>query len=354
MSEDPVACAVAGPAEDGVAVLVSGPARAWVTGASGEIRLSGQSALTWTDRLVAGPVTSVVLRIDGGDPPDDVDPRLRLDGGVVPGGGLHYGLTSTDQIPATSVLAPVDRKPRDDDRKPRDGESTANHDRIVAEARPSASVPLASPSEPAQVQADLRASLLDLAVSEPFESVLLLQTPDEAGPSTPPPESTPPEPDARPLVEGADCKNGHFNDPRVRYCGICGIGMGQRTLIPRKGPRPPLGLLVFDDGSAVSLETDYMVGRYPENTPEVTAGKVRPLRVTDSQGSVSRRHAVIVLDQWDVAIVDVGSVNGTFVQAPQEPAGQQIPPNQPVAIRPGSVVRVGSNRTFRFESNRRF
>ncbi|MEU8380367.1 hypothetical protein [Streptosporangium sp. NPDC048865] len=68
MMGEPVACAVAGPVSGGVAVLVSGPAFASVTGANGEIQLAGRDALTWSDRLVPGPVTRVELRLpDAGD-----------------------------------------------------------------------------------------------------------------------------------------------------------------------------------------------------------------------------------------------------------------------------------------------
>jgi hypothetical protein len=214
-----------------------------------------------------------------------------------------------------------------------------------------------------------RPAQLEQIRSQPFESVLLGPAAEpEAGPGpgpTPepeastlprqpdPPQPDPPQPDPRPLVWGGDCKNGHFNDPRAPYCGVCGIGMAQLTLIPRQRPRPPLGVLLIDDGMALRLDADYLLGRDPEHAKEVRSGEARPSRLTDDEGSVSRRHVRITLEQWDVRVVDLGSVNGTYVMPPGEETFVQIPPYEPVTMVPGTKVRVGGLRTFRYESHRR-
>ena len=171
-------------------------------------------------------------------------------------------------------------------------------------------------------------------------------------PSAPEPQAPAPEPESRPLVYGVDCKNDHFNDPRVPYCAVCGIALVQRTLVPYKGPRPPLGVLLLDDGMTLRLDTDYLVGRDPERAPEVAEGSVRPAKVTSPDGSVSRRHLRVALDNWDVNLVDLGSVNGTQIQPPGDPNFYDIPPNEPVAILPGTTVRIGVSRTMRYESHR--
>lgn len=158
--------------------------------------------------------------------------------------------------------------------------------------------------------------------------------------------------DSRPMVYGVDCKNDHFNDPRLPYCATCGIALVQRTLVPYKGPRPSLGVLVLDDGAALPLEADYLLGRDPERAPEVTGGAARPAKVTSPDGSVSRRHLRVALDGWDVNLVDLGSVNGTQIQPPGDPNFYDIPPNEPVTIAPGTTVRIGVSRTMRFEPQR--
>jgi len=45
-------------------------------------------------------------------------------------------------------------------------------------------------------------------------------------------------------------------------------------------------------------------------------------------------------------------VNGTQVQPPGDPNFYDIPPNEPVAILPGTTVRIGVSRTMRYESHR--
>ncbi|MFI9556714.1 FHA domain-containing protein [Nonomuraea endophytica] len=164
--------------------------------------------------------------------------------------------------------------------------------------------------------------------------------------------AAPSDGDQRPMVYGVDCKNDHFNDPRVPYCAVCGIALVQRTLVPYKGPRPSLGVLILDDGMALPLEADYLLGRDPERAPEVAGGTARPAKVTSPDGSVSRRHLRVALDGWDVNLVDLGSVNGTQIQPPGDPNFYDIPPNEPVTITPGTTVRVGVSRTMRFEAHR--
>lgn len=180
----------------------------------------------------------------------------------------------------------------------------------------------------------------------------LLGPPDHFDQGPPQQEQQQAEHGDRPLVYGVDCKNDHFNDPRVPYCAVCGIALVQRTLVPYKGPRPSLGVLILDDGTALPLESDYLLGRDPERAPEVAGGNARPAKVTSPDGSVSRRHLRVALDGWDVNLVDLGSVNGTQIQPPGDPNFYDIPPNEPVTIAPGTTVRVGVSRTLRFEAHR--
>jgi hypothetical protein len=183
--------------------------------------------------------------------------------------------------------------------------------------------------------------------SAPFVAVLLLPGVDSGEVEEPPA----PVLDLRPRVLGVLCKNDHFNDPSLRYCSVCGISMAQQTLVKHEGPRPPLGVLLLDDGSTFRLDVDYVVGREPQQDPEVVSGTVRPLRITDTAGVVSRRHLRVALVGWDVQVVDLGSANGTFVAIPGGPERQQLVANQPVVVRPGTQITMG-RRWFRYESHR--
>jgi hypothetical protein len=156
---------------------------------------------------------------------------------------------------------------------------------------------------------------------------------------------------AGPIIQGVYCKNGHFDDPEALFCAICGISMNQQTLVPRPGERPPLGVLLMDDGAVFQLDTDYVVGREPGLDSAVAGGRARPLRIADDSGIVSRVHASVRLDGWRVLVTDLGSANGTKVQLPGQPDGQILAPQVPVVLATGSQVDLGG-RSFRYESHR--
>ena len=44
-----------------------------------------------------------------------------------------------------------------------------------------------------------------------------------------------------------------------------------------RGPRPPLGLLVFDDGATYTVDADYLVGRMPDGDERVRSGELRAI-----------------------------------------------------------------------------
>jgi FHA domain len=197
---------------------------------------------------------------------------------------------------------------------------------------------------------------------EPFESVLLFD-PGSAGASADAGQreplsqagSIPPGTSSYvsqgPIIQGVYCSRGHFDDPEARYCAVCGISMNQQTLVPRPGERPPLGLLLLDDGSVFQLDTDYVVGREPSLDSSVAAGKARPLRVSDEAGIVSRVHARVHLDGWRVLVTDLGSANGTRILQPGQSGDQPLVPQVPIVLVTGSQVDVGG-RGFRYESHR--
>jgi hypothetical protein len=113
--------------------------------------------------------------------------------------------------------------------------------------------------------------------------------------------------------------------------------------------RPPVGLLVFDDGATYTVDAEYLMGRMPEADPRVASGALRSLALEDSSGAVSRVHAQIVVDGWEALLVDVGSRNGTFVSPPGEQGWTQLPTGETHRLVPGTRVRIGG-RSFQFEA----
>jgi hypothetical protein len=154
------------------------------------------------------------------------------------------------------------------------------------------------------------------------------------------------------MVEGVHCKNGHFNDPEARYCAVCGIGMGQLTKIRQKGKRPPLGVLILSDGSVCQLDADYVIGREPTLDTAVADGRARPLRLTGASGVVSRIHARVELDGWQVFISDLNSANGTQVLLPGERNPTSLQPGVRTPLMAGAQIRLGGEYGLQYDSHR--
>ncbi len=143
------------------------------------------------------------------------------------------------------------------------------------------------------------------------------------------------------LIDGIYCSHQHFNSPNARYCGVCGISMVHVTHDVVKGPRPPLGVLVADDGATFVVDSSYVVGREPEGDADVVAGDARPLTLEDSHGTMSRIHARLTLDGWDVELSDAGSSNGTHVAAPGAAEWTRLSNGERRTISAGSRLLLG-------------
>jgi hypothetical protein len=157
--------------------------------------------------------------------------------------------------------------------------------------------------------------------------------------------------DDRPQVRGVYCKNNHFNDPRQLFCAVCGINMVQQTPVLTHGPRPPLGVLVLDDGSVFQLDEEYVLGRDPQHDESVASGRRRALTLDDDFKTVSRAHARIEMNDWDVYLFDNGSANGTFAAAEGDTTWTPLPPGQPYPLRAGTRILIG-RRTLIYNTHR--
>jgi FHA domain len=334
--ERPPSWACAGVTSAGaIAVLVHGEATALITMGEESVTMSGEDTVIPVSRLFAGAVDEVVLTLPGhGDP----DHRLRLDDGVIQAGGVSLTvLASADGLVPGPAPQPAARAGQDTAPMPAD-EAPAQ----APAAQPAQALPPQPPwpPEPVLRQPDPAAR---------FESVLLILSDDD---QPAPPEPPDPAADGQVLIDGVYCpqpKIRHFNDPAVAYCRVCGLGMLQLTRQIDKGPRPPLGVLLLDDGMTFRLDADYVLGRDPEMDADVAAGRARPLRVVDPGGTISRLHLRVSLHGWRVQVADLGSANGSVVHHPGGAQPQRLTPREPVEIKPGAAIDVG-RRTVRFES----
>jgi hypothetical protein len=149
-------------------------------------------------------------------------------------------------------------------------------------------------------------------------------------------------------IKAAPCTAGHGNDPRTRFCGRCGSSV-LAGLPPIEAPRPPLGSLVFDDGTTWSLSADLVAGRQPELHERVTTGWALPLVVDDPERSISRVHAEFRLDGWDVVLINLSTTNGSFLWDPATGVWDALDAGEPVVLAPGARIALG-RRTAVFES----
>jgi pSer/pThr/pTyr-binding forkhead associated (FHA) protein len=145
-------------------------------------------------------------------------------------------------------------------------------------------------------------------------------------------------------VEGVLCPRGHFTDPDRSACLTCG------TTVPAEAdrvrlPRPPLGILVTDGGTIYPVTGDLVIGREPEQSPDVLAGRARALPLRDTARSTSRVHARLTVQGWQVLLSDNASANGTYVSG-SGAAGPwlPVPAQTPIRLAHGDRLRLGARQ----------
>lgn len=152
-------------------------------------------------------------------------------------------------------------------------------------------------------------------------------------------------------IEGIACPREHLNHPTADYCVGCGVSLLQGPRRPVRGPRPPLGVLLLDDGSLYRLDADYLIGRHPSGDQVVRTGPVRPLRLDDDEHRVDAVHAEIRLDGWRVLLVDRGSAEGTWVRPPGATGWTELAPDRPTELHSRTRIRI-AERELLFACNR--
>jgi hypothetical protein len=296
-----------------VAVFAHGEAAALVSVDGGrEAEVAGGGSMIPVARTLTGAVVTVRLVIGAAAAPD---PRLRLDAGVVSGGGVMLTVTQEEShtlIPngpyATAV--PTTRP-------------AAEQARSAAEPDSESWFRAAQPSRPMR-QADGASTGGPQAAPIAAVSTMRLEQLDVVEPV---------------VVDGALCPRMHFNPPDAMFCRECRVSMGELTRNIRRLPRPPLGVLVVDDGRGYLVDRDYVIGREPLLDGDVAAGRATPLPVTDAEGSVSRLHLRVSLVGWRVEVRDLGSANGSVLYCAGGP--RSLVPADVAVLDPGARVGVG-------------
>jgi len=143
-------------------------------------------------------------------------------------------------------------------------------------------------------------------------------------------------------VLGIRCPLDHHNHPDAGYCSQCGRKMGiNATAVLVKGPRPPLGLFLLDDGGAIPVATNLLIGRDATSHPDVVAGSRQAVLLTDASNVVSRHHLAITLEEWTITVADLGSANGTVLIDARTGATQPLQTNVPTPMDAGDRLQIG-------------
>ena len=355
--------------DEGWAVLLCGPVRAHARAGNGAtLELSGLRSATWLDQVVPGPVAELALRIEGAE---EVPPAAGSDlvAGVVPGGGVVLVSQGEPSVPAQAGPEAAVRPATQPSPEPAGQaapQATAPEPVDVApEPAPQQQAPAAAqPAEDTPVPPSMAAEGGGAPHEEPSPGVsggtadLVggesrpggAAASEGAAATQPSAEATAgpaPRPDA-PVVDGVVCVHGHFVHPLALTCPYDGESLVAASRLPARQPRPPLGELMTDDGRSVLLDHDYVVGREAATSPLVAEGRAEALVIDDAERSVSRIHARVVLDGWDVTVVDAGSANGTYVRAPTDTSWTRLQAEVPFALVPGSQIAFGKRiATFR-------
>lgn len=303
--------------EEGLVYFVHGDMAIRLLTDEGQQVHSGRESLTFIDGFVGGAHEIEV------SPPNATLESSRWPGalidGVVPGGGLRL-------LPAPPELADI---ATDGDDAVEESSSIDDGDGEVVEVI----------EEPDVVEFEsIDLTDLDHVTTAPLP-VVERPEPDEV------PESVPAHLE---LVAGVRCARGHFNHPDARFCAHCGIAMVHQTHVLVHDARPPLGIVVFNDGATFVVDTDYVIGRDPELDPRVQSGKARPIEL-ENDGVISRSHLLLQLEGWNVYVVDRSS-NGTELLG----SGQwrRLDKNVATVLEPGAELRFGRYQ-FSFDSHHR-
>ena len=152
-------------------------------------------------------------------------------------------------------------------------------------------------------------------------------------------------------ADGADtvlavlCDQDHPNAVHAVACRRCGGRLQTDSL---RVPRPLLGRLRASTGAVVDLRHDVVVGRAPAATPRPGRPSPELLIITDADKSASKVHCAVRVEDWDLAVEDLGSSNGTFLLRPGR-APRRLAPHSPEPLAVGDVISLADAATLTVE-----
>jgi len=149
-----------------------------------------------------------------------------------------------------------------------------------------------------------------------------------------------------PTVLAVYCPSGHLTPAHAPTCRICRVPVAQQQGF--ETARPGLGVLRMSTGDVVALDRGVIMGRAPDVNAADERDRPNVLRLASPDNDISRNHAEVVLDGWQVYIRDLGSTNGTVVTLPGQPPNR-LRRDDMFPIEPGTTVSLADEVSFTFE-----
>lgn len=325
-------------------VVVRGEARLQVVNGSGAVEEIGAAGVgTWVDRNLDDVARLRVMATPGG-------PVLPLRGGVVLAGELVVALSDAAAAVPQPAPAPAPPAPAPPPevvehtvvRQEEPVELTIVRDQAppppeitqvtgVIQSFDWAPQVTAAGTRPEPVQARqpelVTETVLRTSTSSP-DDTRMLQGARTGGPR---------------LVRAKQCPAGHLSSDYALHCRVCEVPLPDQ--VAAMLPVPVLGLLRLSNGDTIPLDRNVVIGRDPSGDRR-GVNLVQVGRENDTE--ISRTHVEVRLENWDVLVRDLGSMNGTTVARPGCPP-EKLAAHIDEFLYPGTRVMVGDQFFFTFE-----
>jgi len=148
------------------------------------------------------------------------------------------------------------------------------------------------------------------------------------------------------MVQALVCPAGHPNATHEPACSRCGAALAGP---PVAVARPVLGHLVLSTGESIELDKPVVIGRNPRIEGRLSGELPKVVRLDTHQG-LSRTHAMVRIEGWQVLIVDLGSANHTTVTLPGRPP-RRLHADEPMLLTDGASIDFGGEVTATYDAS---
>ena len=148
-----------------------------------------------------------------------------------------------------------------------------------------------------------------------------------------------------PTVQALVCGAGHPNPTVLDTCRQCGVPL---SLAPVVISRPSLGRIRLSSGQVIDLTRSAILGRNPR-VEGTMHGEVPSTVKLEGIQALSRSHAIIRLEGWQVMVEDLDSANGTTVTLQGRPP-RRLRAGEPVILEHGALIDFGGEVTGTYDA----